>query len=225
MPTEAIGAARPPPAEPRWPVALAIVAVLAVLILLPARVRILPPWALYAAGIPLLAPLLAAALRPQSAVWPRIERIATFIFAGAAGGANVAILGELIYDIIARSQAVDGLHLFSSSIAVWATNVLMFSLIYWQLDRGGPGSRASATPNRPDWIFGPEQGPPEASPPGWRPAFIDYLFLAYSTATAFSAADGLPLTGRAKFAMMAESAVSLVTLVVVAARAISILGS
>jgi hypothetical protein len=225
MQNEATGAARPPLAEPRWPVVLAIVAVLALLIVLPDRVRLLPPWVLYAAGGPVLAPLAAAAMRPRSAVWPRIERMVTFTFVALAGAANLAILRELIFDMIRRSQVVDGLHLLSSSIAVWATNVLMFSLLYWQLDRGGPSRRVSATPDWPDWIFPSDQAPPETVPPGWRPQFIDYLFLGFSTATAFSTTDALPLTGRAKFAMMTESTVSLVTLVVVAARAINILGS
>jgi hypothetical protein len=127
--------------------------------------------------------------------------------------------------MLRRSQAVDGLHLLSSSIAVWATNVLMFSLLFWQLDRGGPALRASATPNRPDWIFPTDDAEPDAAPPDWRPGFIDYLFLGFSTATAFSTTDALPLTGRAKLAMMTESSISLVTLVVVAARAINILGA
>ena len=145
-------------------------------------------------------------------------------FTGIAAVANLAILSELIVDMLRRSKSVGGLELLSSSIAVWATNVLMFSLLYWQLDRGGPGLRASSAPARPDWIFPPDQAP-ESVQPGWRPQFIDYLFLGFSTATAFSTTDALPLTGRAKLAMMTESAVSLVTLVVVAARAINILGS
>jgi hypothetical protein len=115
--------------------------------------------------------------------------------------------------------------MLSSSIAIWATNVLMFSMLYWQLDRGGPTSRLSATPSRPDWIFPAEQAPEGDVPPGWRPQFIDYLFLGFSTATAFSTTDALPLTGRAKCAMMAESTISLITLAVVAARAINILGA
>jgi uncharacterized membrane protein len=127
--------------------------------------------------------------------------------------------------MIRRAQITDGLHMLSSSIAIWATNVLMFSLLYWQLDRGGPALRVSAAPERPDWIFPAEQAPEGVVPSDWRPQFIDYLFLGFSTATAFSTTDALPLTGRAKCAMMTESTVSLVTLAVVAARAINILGA
>jgi hypothetical protein len=211
--------------EPRWPVALSMLVVLALLVLMPGRVRLLPPWALYAGTVPVLASLAVAAALPRNAIWLRIERLATLAFVAAAGVANLAILAELISGMIRRSQVADGLHLLSSSIAIWATNVLMFSLLYWQLDRGGPGLRASAAPAPPDWIFPSDQAPPGAVKADWRPQFIDYLFLGFSTATAFSTTDALPLTGRAKVAMMVESTVSLVTLAVVAARAINILGT
>jgi hypothetical protein len=211
--------------EPRWPVVLTILTVLALLIIMPDRVRLLPPGTLYAMGALILAPLAGVAMRPRSAAWPRIERMATFAFVAVAGVGNLAVLRVLVLDMIRRSQAVDGLHLLSSSIAVWATNVLMFSLLYWQLDRGGPTMRVSAAPCQPDWIFPGDQASPEHLAPGWRPQFIDYLFLGFSTATAFSTTDALPLTSRAKVAMMTESSISLVVLVVVAARAINVLGS
>jgi hypothetical protein len=212
-------------AEPRWPVALAIFIVLALLLLMPDRVRLAPPWALVIGGIPVLSPLVATTLRPLSAAWLRIERAIIFAFVAVGGVANLFILQTLIGDMLHRSHDVDGLHLLSSSVAVWITNVLMFSLFYWQVDRGGPALRVSTAPGKPDWMFPQDQAPAEDLRPGWRPQFIDYLFLGFSTATAFSTTDALPLTGRAKFAMMTESAISLVTLAVVAARAINILGS
>ena len=74
---------------------------------------------------------------------------------------------------------------------------------------------------RPDWLF-PQIAVPDDAPPDWRPLFLDYLFLAYCTATAFSPTDVLPLTRRAKMLMMLESAISLLTIVIVAARAVSV---
>jgi hypothetical protein len=210
--------------EPRWPVALAIFAVLALLILLPNRVRIFPPWTLYVLGVIVLGCLGATATHPQSRAWARVERWTMFGFAAIAGAANLAMLQELIYDMVRRSNVVNGLQLLTSSIAIWAVNVMMFSLLYWQLDRGGPYGRTTSHRHR-DWVFPQDQADPEDLPPDWRPQFIDYLFLGYSTATAFSTTDAMPLTGRAKFAMMGESTISLVTLVVVAARAINVLGS
>jgi hypothetical protein len=217
-------AGRPRP-EPRWPIALAIVAVLALLIFLPARVRLLPSWSLYALGAFVLTTLGVVAARPESTTWPRIERLTTFAFVLIAAAGNLAILRQLTFDMIRGAHVLDGLHLLASSIAAWTVNVLTFSLLFWQVDRGGPTTRVSAAPARTDWIFPQDQAPPEDLPPGWRPWFIDYLFLGFSTATAFSTTDALPLTGRAKFAMMSESTISLVTLVLVAARAINVLGS
>ena len=113
----------------------------------------------------------------------------------------------------------------TSSVALWINNVLVFSLLYWQVDRGGPGARAADERRRPDLFFTQEGAPPDAMPHGWRPSFPDYLFLAFSTATAFSPTDVVPLTLRAKMMMMLESSISLITIVVVGARAINVLGS
>jgi hypothetical protein len=126
--------------------------------------------------------------------------------------------------MVHRPSDITGLQLFASSIAVWVTNVLIFSLLYWQIDRGGPEARANNASTKPDWLF-PQTGAPEDAPPDWRPTFVDYLFLGFSTATAFSPTDALPLTSRAKMLMMLESTISLVTIVVVASRAINILGN
>ena len=125
--------------------------------------------------------------------------------------------------MVRRSFEVTGIQLLSSSVAAWATNVLLFSLVYWRLDRGGPEARANAN-TLPDWLF-PQQGVPEYVPSDWHATFVDYLFLAFATATAFSPTDALPLTSRAKMLMMFESIISLVTIVAVAARAINILGT
>ena len=112
--------------------------------------------------------------------------------------------------------------LLSSSLVIWVTNVLSFSLVYWQIDAGGPSAREKGTTAQPDWLF-PQAATPEANASEWTPTFLDYLFLGYNTATAFSPTDTAPLTGRAKMLMMLESAISLLTLVIVAARAINVL--
>jgi hypothetical protein len=96
--------------------------------------------------------------------------------------------------------------------------------MYWRLDRGGPEARANQVNAKPDWLF-PQQTVPEYVPPDWHATFIDYLFLAFDTGTAFSPTDTLPMTSRAKVLMMLQSMISLVTIIAVAARAINILGS
>jgi hypothetical protein len=156
--------------------------------------------------------------------WPRIERAITVIFSAIAAIAMIADLSLLIAEMVRRSGAISGIQLLTSSVAMWVLNVITFSLIYWQIDRGGPEARANNASPRPDWLF-PQEGAPQDVPPGWRPTFVDYLFLGYSTATAFSTTDLMPLTSRAKLLMMLESTISLVTIVAVMSRAINILGS
>ena len=110
----------------------------------------------------------------------------------------------------------------TAGIKSWVTNVLAFSIVYWDVDRGGPEKRRSPE-RRPDWLF-PQTGVPDEAAPGWRPTYVDYLFLAFSTATAFSATDVAPITDRAKLLMMLESCISLATLTIVASRALNVLG-
>jgi hypothetical protein len=211
--------------EARWPVMMAIVAGLALLALLPGRIKLIPTWSAYAVGLAVLAPVLAVGLTGGSVRWLRIERVVTMLFAAGTAAVNVANLGNLTLAIAKGSTEIGGLQLFGSSIALWVTNTIMFSVLYWQLDRGGPEARLKRTGVNPDWLF-PEEGAPEGVvPDGWRPTFVCYLYLGYSTATAFSTTEVLPMTSRAKMLMMLESAISLGTIVVVAARAINILGS
>jgi hypothetical protein len=156
--------------------------------------------------------------------WLLIERATTLVFFIVATSGMIADLALLIAEMLRRSGEVGGLQLLTSSVALWVLNVLTFSLLYWQIDRDGPEARANAASPRPDWLF-PQEGAPRDVPPGWRPTFVDYLFLGYSTATAFSTTDVMPLTSRAKMLMMLESTISLATIVAVMSRAINILGS
>jgi hypothetical protein len=157
--------------------------------------------------------------------WLRAERAITLFVIIYGCLASLATLTNLIGAMIKGSVELSGAMLLASGIAVWVSNVLIFSLLYWHMDRGGPESRVNDSNKRPDWLFPQEGAPEERVRPGWRPAFVDYLFLGYSTATAFSTTDVVPLTARAKLLMMLESSISLVTMVVVASRAINILGS
>jgi hypothetical protein len=114
--------------------------------------------------------------------------------------------------------------LLLDALNIWVTNVIIFALWYWALDRGGPASKGSRPDVRNDFLFTQQQPAGESClHPGWSPGFIDYLFLAFTNATAFSPADTFPLTVRAKLLMMAESAISFATIALVASRAIGIL--
>src|SRR4030081_362529 len=131
----------------------------------------------------------------------------------------------LLVRAIVAGNAGTGRALLVDAINIWITNVLIFALWYWFLDRGGPSSRGLVPTHKRDFLF-PQQQQDAGATSGfseWLPGFIDYLFLAYTNATAFSPADTFPLTVRAKLLMMAESAISLITIALVASRAVGIL--
>jgi hypothetical protein len=212
------------PIEPRWPVIFAILVVFFLLTILPNRVHVFPRWVPYVFTLLIIVPLLALTVSANKTPWLRLERIAIAIFFAINSIWLLLELTVLMHSMVYRSSGVGGLQLLASSVTVWATNVVMFSLVYWRIDRGGPEARASNTKTLPDWLF-PQQGIPMEVAGNWRPTYVDYLFIGFATATAFSPTDAMPLSGRAKLLMMLESLISLVTIIAVAARAINILGS
>ena len=213
-------AARPSEVEPRWGVALTVLVVFG-LTLLPGRVRAFPVWFVSVLAISLIVPLIALSLSAAKDRWLRVEKVAVNAFLALLTIGLVIDLIHLLAAMVRPPQGISGLQLLNSSIALWATNVLLFSIVYWRIDRGGPEGRISGAKVREDWHFPQEDVSSDG--PEWRPAYVDYLFLAYSTATAFSTTEAVPMTPRAKLLMMGESAVSLVTVVAIASRAIGLL--
>jgi hypothetical protein len=128
----------------------------------------------------------------------------------------------LMYDIVAGVLGMTATDLLGRGALVWVTNVIVFSLWFWELDRGGPAERAAGTPVRPSFAF-PEDTMPELAAEGWMPTYPDYLYLSFTNSTAFSPTDTLPVRLWAKMTMMVESAVALVTAILVVARAINVL--
>jgi len=212
------------PVEPRWPVALAIIAVLLLFSLMPDRSRLLPSWSGVALGVALIALMMGVWLGGDRARWLRIERAAMLALATALLLITLLVVTFLVAEIMHQPTKFAGQQLMTAGIEAWVTNVLAFSIVYWDLDRGGPENRAVNSAALPDWLF-PQAGLSKEVAPDWRPDYVDYLFLAFSTATAFSATDAAPLTARAKLLMMLESCISLATLAIVASRAINILGA
>jgi hypothetical protein len=208
--------------EPRWPVTLTSLAVLVLLTVLPGRMRPGPSWFAPVLIVALNAPMVALRLTTAKARWLRIEAIVTALFVVIVCFFTIADLKILFSAMLSPSAEVTGLQLLTSSVAVWVTNVLVFSVAYWRIDRGGPESRANHASSSPDWLF-PQESIGDALYHR-HTMYVDYLFLAFWTATAFSPTDAPPLTFRAKLLMMFESIISLVTIVAVASRAINILG-
>ena len=210
--------------ESRWSPALTILAVLLLMAALRGHVFVIPVWVSYLAALVGLTSMAAVAITNGHARWLRLERAIILFWALVYVANTLAELFDMLGVTTFHPSGRNAFSLLSSSVAIWVANVLAFSLLYWQIDRGGPAARVSATSARPDWVF-PQPAAPEDLPVGWRPLFLDYLFLAYNTATSFSPADVAPLTHRAKMLMMAESMISLLTTVIVLSRAINALPS
>ena len=210
--------------ESRWPPALAILVVLCLLAALPGHVIALPVWVSYLTAFAVIVPMAAVRLTGGSTLWLGIERTMIILLATAYVANTIAELADMIGVITLHPSGNNAFSLLSSSVAIWVANVLTFSLLYWQIDQGGPSARASNSSVKPDWVF-PQPAKPEDLPPDWRPLFLDYLYLGYNTATAFSPTDALPLTRRAKMFMMIESTISLLTMVIILSRAINIIPS
>jgi len=211
--------------ESRWPVGLAAVILLLLLAMLPDRIRLYPAWVTYVAGIVVLTPIAGVGLTSATEWWRRVERVVVLAFVFLVGAATLVNLANLTVEMLSPTAHASGMQLLTSSIALWVTNVFIFSLLYWQIDRGGPEGRIEGAGNWPDWLFPQVQAPAGDVPEDWHPTFVDYLYLSYSTVTAFSTTEVAPLTPRAKLLMMLQSMISLITIVLVASRAINILGS
>jgi uncharacterized membrane protein len=138
--------------------------------------------------------------------------------------ANIATLALLVqYLVVGGHQDPNqGRLLIVSSVQIWLTNVLIFGLWYWELDRGGPTGRTMAVPRPADFMF-PQMANPDVASPRWRPNFVDYLYISFTNATAFSPTDTMPMSRVAKTLMAVQSVASLLTVALVAARAVNIL--
>ncbi len=135
---------------------------------------------------------------------------------------NATSAGRLIVDLVRGEGIHDPSQLLLTGASIWFTNVIVFGLWYWEFDRGGPVERAVATQPFPDLLF-PQMTSPDLAPPDWEPGFIDYFYVSFTNATAFSPTDTMPMTRWAKLTMLTQSAVSVVTVVLVIARAVNIL--
>ncbi|HET8968638.1 MAG TPA: hypothetical protein VFN06_04355, partial [Gaiellaceae bacterium] len=123
-----------------------------------------------------------------------------------------------------KNDDLTGGQLLVTAAAIWIANVIVFGLCYWDIDDGGPFERARRERSTPDFRF-PQDETPEVAPPGWRPRVWDYIFVALTSASAFSPTDTMPLTLKAKLLVGVEEIVSLVLIVLVTARAVSVLGT
>lgn len=147
-------------------------------------------------------------------------RIASQLLLSLVAVNNAISVGLLVHRITTGGQ-IEALELLVGGAAIWLTNTIVFGLWYWEYDRGGPASRALGLADTPDLLF-PQLTDPKLAQE-WEPIVLDYFFVSYTNSTAFSPTDTLPLSRWAKVLFMLQSAISLVTVALIAARAVNIL--
>jgi len=214
-----------PPAAPdaatesRWPASLAVIVALVLYVTLPERFTAGPTWLLPILEAAILIPLTIAVPRraADEAAW---HRMVSIVLIAVVNAANVISLVLLVRTLL-RGGSEGGAQLLFAAMQIWLTNVLVFALWYWELDRGGPSARLRLGDRAPDFLF-PQMATPNVAP-NWMPHFVDYLYVAFTNATAFSPTDTMPLTAQAKLLMLVQSLASLLTVALVAARAVNIL--
>jgi len=181
-----------------------------------------PRWLLPSIEGALLIGLAGVSPHPSVRHHPRRRQIALGLI-GLVSLANIFSLVLLCKHLIAGGFS-NGRALIGSGAVLWVTNVLLFGLWYWELDRGGPADREARVDCIPDFLF-PQMTDERWAPADWKPGLVDYLYTSFTNATAFSPTDTMPLTPIAKWLMTAQSLTALVTVGLVVARAVNILGA
>ena len=208
--------------DPVWHVQLAVLAALLLQLILPDRYVAGPRYVLPGLEALLLLGLIAST--PRVPVFTSLSRrLNAVLLAALITAANVYSLQKVAAALLAGGTITNGRELILAAINIYLTNIIIFGLWYWEIDGGGPGLRRQNQPHERDFLF-PQMASSQFAPKGWMPTYADYLYVSATNATAFSPTDTLPLSRRAKMLMALQSAVSLVTIALVAARAVNILG-
>ena len=211
--------------EPRWPAILAAFSAVALHFALPPVMRFGPPWAL-AVIVSVL--VVAATVTRRRGLHRANSLIGYAILVVLTSGLLFGVASLLLALVSPKAAAAA---LLGSAAVLWATNVIVFASWYWRLDAGGPNARERRDAHTEGAFLFPQMSFPAASgtdqtiaeEEGWRPHFVDYLFVAFNTSTAFSPTDAPVLSKWAKIAMMIQAIISFTTVVLIAARAVNIL--
>jgi hypothetical protein len=207
--------------EARWPASLAVVFAIALYWLLPEKLIIGPRWLVPALESGLLIALTVVSPYRHGEE-SKILRALSILLIALIQIANAVTLAFLVRILLFSGTKASGVQLALSAIEIWLTNVVTFALWYWELDGGGPGRRLTKFPEGAEFLF--PQMTSKKFGGGWKPSFVDYLFVSFTNSTAFSPTDTMPLTQFAKIGMMMQATLAVITVVLVAARAVNILG-
>jgi hypothetical protein len=208
--------------EPRWPAMLALFAVGGLRLALPSSLSLGPDWMLIAIVGALMIPTVWARYRGYDVV----NKILGYVLTSIVTADMVLSLGLLVAALPSHKETPQDM--LRSAAALWITNILVFASWYWRLDAGGPRARELRGVHTDGAFLFPQmlldqQAKREMGEQCWSPGFVDYLFLAFNTSTAFSPTDTPVLTPWAKLMMMIQSLISLATVALLAARAVNIL--
>jgi hypothetical protein len=180
-----------------------------------------PPWLVPGIEITMLVMLILADPTRVSGGRRRLRRVSLALVVALAVAVFVSTV-VLIRDLVEGGKVTQSAGpLLSSGALIWLGNCLVFGLLYWLLDSGGPQARYRGERPYPDFAFSQQQSP-ELAPPGWRPQYVHYLVLGLTTSTAFSPTDVLPMSAWAKLMMALQSMISLVIVGLVIARAVNV---
>ena len=202
------------PPEPRWPAAIAILAVVGLRFVLPSALSVGPDWVM----APLVGALLVPGILLHHRHMHRPNQILGYIMLAFVTADMIASLGLLISRLPTHKELPR--QLLVAAAGLWSSNVLVFASWYWRLDAGGPNVREHREHHETGAFLFPQM---QMRMRGWKPGFVDYLFLAFNTSTAFSPTDVPVLSRWAKVMMMVQSSISLGTVVILAGRAVNIL--
>jgi uncharacterized membrane protein len=205
--------------ESRLPASTATLVVAVLYVLLPNRLSLGPTVLFPIVAVLALIPLTLADALGRSHPAYRMLALGLLAFTAAANGTSLVLL---VQELLSRTPHMSGRQLLAGALIVWLSNVIVFALLFWELDRGGPRARERGDRDVPDFLF-PQMTDAKELMPGWQPAFSDYLYTSSTNATAFSPTDTMPITGTAKLLMSAQSLSSFVLVVLVTARAVNIL--
>ncbi len=218
--TEMASTTRPAPPldwpEPRWPAILAMLAIAGLRCALPSALTWGPDWAMAVIIPVLLIPVIVTHRTGRHA----LNELFGYILLGVVTLDVVVSLGLLIWRLPSHKESPKELLLAAGGL--WMANIIVFASWYWRLDAGGPNQRDKRGHHREGAFLFPQMTLHHGAGE-WRPGFVDYLFLAFNSSTAFSPTDAPVLSRWAKVLMMLQSVVSLGTIAIIAARAVNVL--
>jgi len=218
--------------EVRIPAVVATLVAIFLYLVLPQNLLFAPRFVLPSLELLLLVPLVV--INPKRMTrQTRVSRLLSLALVAVIAGSNLFALGMLVHDLVTKGVK-DGGSLLVAAFQVWLTNVIVFGLAYWELDRGGPVSRTQAPREElpmADFRFSQDENDDavqevadgSSKSADWVPTLTDYLYVSVTNSTAFSPTDTMPLSPRAKLMMGVQSVAALLTSLLVIARAVSIL--